>query len=319
MISIRASKFRLSTGGEEQVVQQMHLDVIILAGNEHVSKLYYAEAYNPGDQDAKPPTCWSDNGIAPSTEAASPQSATCAVCPHAAWGSKVTPSGSKIKACSDSKKLAVVLATDTPVVVNGASATAAAYEQVFLLRVPAASMSNLRTYGKSVIDRGIPLQGVLTRASFDPQADYPALVFSPVGFVPDEATFRTLMSKAETSDVKTAIGANDKPRQAIPELPPAPTFMTQTPAPIAPVPPPVVPLVVPPPPPAPAPQPAAEAPRRRGRPPASESVVQPFPTMAPAATPMTAQPAPVATAPSVIVQPTAASSDLDALLAKALA
>jgi hypothetical protein len=307
MISIRASKFRLATsGGEEQMVNQLHLDVVVLAGNANVSKLYYAEAYNPADGDAKPPTCFSDNGIAPSTEAGSPQSATCAQCPHAAWGSKVTPAGSKIKACSDSKKLAVVLAADTPVVVNGAAGIAKAYEQVFLLRVPAASMLSWKTYGKSVIDRGIPLQGVLTRVTFDPQADYPALLFQPTGFVADEPTFKHLMSKKESSEVKTAIGANDQPRQAAPALAAPPSFMAAEPAPVAPPPPPA-PVAV-----APAPvAPAPEAPRRpRGRPAQQDPVAAAAAPVAPVA---------AAPAPGVIVAPTPASNDLDALLAKALA
>ena len=50
---------------------------------------------------------------APSPEgmvsAGTPQSATCAECPQAVWGSKISPQGSKIPACSTVKKVAVLV------------------------------------------------------------------------------------------------------------------------------------------------------------------------------------------------------------------
>lgn len=345
MISIRASKFRLvDPGGEEALVNSLTMSVIVLTGNEHVSKLYYAEAYNPADSDAKPPTCFSDNGVAPSSEAATPQAQSCAACPHAAWGSKITPAGTKIKACSDSKKLAVVLAVDTPIVVNGAASMAKAYEQVYLLRVPAASMGNFRAYGKSIVGRGIPLQGVITELSFDPEVDYPALLFKATGFVHSAATFGVLRQKAETDEVKDLVGANDRPLSngaaaataSVTALPPPPAHLA-APAPAA-------AAVIPPTPPA-APLPSAPAPsadpaagisttRRRGRPPAT--VAPPLPAAlatngaAPAVAPLPPSPAtpPTATAspthhaiaPSAIIeQAQPAGDDLDALLKAALA
>lgn len=341
-ITVRASKWHLKFGNEEQHVNQGHLDVIVLDGNAHVSKTYYENPYNPNEE-APPPTCWSDNGIAPSTEAGSPQSPTCASCQWGAWGSKVTQTGSRTKACGDSKKLAVVLAADTPVVVNGAAGVAKAYEQVFLLRVPTMSMQNWKASAKSCIDKGIPVQGVIMRMTFDPEADYPLVMFSPAAFVQDEPTFLALMAKKDSSEVQTAIGANDQPRQAAPALAAPPAYMapaaaqpepsqTFAPPPPAPIP---QPTQVPFPQPVPQ-QPAQAAPanvipqeqptqRRRGRPPAQEqapapvfaAVVPPQPAFAPPPAPAPLQAAP-AQQNAVIQQPTPASSDLDALLAQAL-
>lgn len=321
MVSIRASKFRLvGADGVEMMVNQLHLDVVLLDGNKNVSKMYYDSPYNAADNDAKPPTCFSDNGIAPSVEAQLPQSALCATCRWAEFGSKVTDAGKNSKACSDSKKIAIVLATDTPVVINGAAGIAKAYEQMFLLRLPTMSMKPWKIYGKSVLDRHVPLQGVVTRVTFDPQADYPALMFQATGFLTDEAVFRQLMAKKETSDVQTAIGATDQPRQAAPALAAPPAYM-QTPAPAvppaapppaampAPAPAPVAPMFVP------QPAPVAEPLRRtRGRPaaatPPDALAPQPLAAVAPQAA--SAAPSPV------IAVPQAASSDLDALLAEAM-
>ena len=129
-IGIKASRFRL-TGekGEEEVWQNLTIPLIILDGNPNVSKRWYAGTYDPATE-AKAPDCASDNGERPNPGVASPQSAGCAACPHNVWGSKITTSGKSSKACSDSKRLAVVLAEDPDGLI---------YE----LSVPAASMKDL--------------------------------------------------------------------------------------------------------------------------------------------------------------------------------
>jgi hypothetical protein len=85
------------------------LDVVFVDGNEHTSKLFWGldRPYNPAE--ASPPLCFSDNGVAPSSQAQEPQSATCATCPHNIIGSAISQiSGARIKACGDLKKLAIV-------------------------------------------------------------------------------------------------------------------------------------------------------------------------------------------------------------------
>jgi hypothetical protein len=310
LISIRGSKWHLlDANGEESQVQQFHLDVIVLAGNEHVSKSYYPGAYDPNAA-ATPPTCFSDNGTAPSVQAMTPQSPLCANCPHNAWGSKVTPTGSQVKACSDSKKLAVVLATDTPIVVNGAASVAKAFAQVYLLRVPAASMRNWRDYAKDIRNRGVPIIGVVSRMSFDAEASYPALLFAATGFVASEAQFKQVCGLRDQPATLEAIGANDRPAGAIAGSAiagPAPTHLTAT-------------AVVGAPPPATGaqqsaqPAPVVETTRRRGRPPAA--------AQQPAVEPLRQQPAaaPLFTPGNgAIQQPQPASEDLNALLARAMA
>lgn len=337
-ISIKGSKWRLvDAAGEELIVNQLHLDVIVLTGNEHISKIFYAGAYDPAAGNAVLPTCFSDNGVGPSTGAQLPQSVSCAQCAHNAWGSKVTPQGTQIKACSDSKKLAVVLAADTPYLTGtNAAGVAKACDEVYLLRVPAASMRTWRDYAKDIRNRGIPIIGCHTRLTFDPQASYPSLLFQAVGFVTEEV-YNECEALIPTADVKFAIGADDQVRSgsaALPALPalPAPAPVAAAPAappapaPVAPAPVPPAPVAAAPAPVAPPPQvippaPAAALPsrRQRGRP-AAAPAAAPAP-VAPAAAPtLPLAPAPVAAPPAPVIQaPVAADASLDALLAAAMA
>lgn len=211
-ISIKASKWRLvGADGEEQIVDQTRLEVIVLGGNEHVSKTYYDGPYDPAGGNAVPPTCSSDNGRAPSSTAMSPQSPLCASCKWNAWGSKVSEvTGKDLKACADSKKLAVVLAKDTQVLVNNVPGVAKAMGQIFLLRVPAASMRGWRDFAKDIRGRGVPIIGCVVTMSFDPNASYPALMFSTREFV-TQGIFTRAQPMLGSAAVREAVGADDVP------------------------------------------------------------------------------------------------------------
>jgi len=217
-ISIKQNRFRLlNEQGQEYVVPQLHLDVIIVGANSHVSKLYYASPFNPAEPEPAAPDCYSDNGVGPSERALNPQSTVCANCPHAAWGSKITPAGVKVKACSDSKKLAVLLA-DNP--------TGAVYE----LRVPAATMENL-VGAINTIGKDTPLPHVVLRMTFDATANYPKILFTPISYITPEQK-AAVLDAIGSEEVDKTVGADDKPRDPkqpligaqpafVPTIPPA--------------------------------------------------------------------------------------------------
>lgn len=220
-ISIKGSRWRKQdTQGNEEVIPHLHLDVIIADANPNLSKVFYLGAYNPADTEAKAPDCWSDNGIAPSSKAQKPQCDSCAACPHAVWGSKITPTGAQTKACGDSKKLAVVLA-DNP---DGA---------VFLLRVPAASLKNLYAFVESIASRGIPLPAIVVRLTFDASADFPKILFTALGWS-SEIQMAALTKVLGTKEIETVIGTNDVPKPAggAPALPAAASIAAPVPAPV---------------------------------------------------------------------------------------
>lgn len=216
-LSFRGSRFRLIaadgtetattdvllTNADGSKVQSMGvaLDVIVVDAADMVSKFYYDKAYDPNADDLSP-ACFSDNGVGPSVRANKPQSLTCAACPNAAWGSKVTPQGTQVKACSDIKKLAVV-----PV----HNVTGPAY----MLGIPAASLKTWSAAVKSVSDRGIPIPALVIRISFDPQAEYPKLTFSPVRYISQEEA-SAVQELFGSDEVAELVGSKDQPITALP-------------------------------------------------------------------------------------------------------
>lgn len=142
-----------------------YADVMIMDVNDHVSRIYYDVAFDPGAQSYQPPACFSHNGVAPSKLASKPQSPTCAACPNAVWGSATSNvSGKGIPACAQYQFIAVLLAGhDTP----------------FLLRIPPNSLKNYRAYAEQFRGQKFDMEHVVTRLSFISQG---TLAFIPAAF-----------------------------------------------------------------------------------------------------------------------------------------
>lgn len=175
VISFRGSKWRVKHAGDETLLTDSEgetlpsIRVVMLKANKNISKNYYKEGYVEGSADA--PTCFSVDGVKPDSAVENPQSPQCANCPHNQFGSRITDTGSKAKACSDSRRVAVIPEGDP------------ANEQFggpMLLRVPAASLSELAQFGKAMKGKGYPYNTIVTRISFDPDTAYPRLKFNAV-------------------------------------------------------------------------------------------------------------------------------------------
>jgi hypothetical protein len=117
VVSIRGRAWRIVTNGVEDIVTlpdsddpAPSIEVVVLKGNKGTSKVFYASAYVEGS-DSKP-DCFSNDGVAPDAQVEHPQSSRCATCKQNVWGSKITPQGTKTKACSDSRRLAIAPAGD---------------------------------------------------------------------------------------------------------------------------------------------------------------------------------------------------------------
>ena len=274
------------------------IDVIVLDASEHVSKFYYDKAYDPNSDDLSP-ACFSDNGVGPSIRSTKPQNLLCQSCPKNAWGSKVTPQGTQVKACSDVKKLAVI-----PV----GNVTGEAY----VLAIPAASLKSWTATVNALSQRNIPIPAMVIRLGFDQEPAYPKLTFSPVRWISEgeAAAINDLFGSEECADL---VGRKDTAIQVMPGLPaptaqPAPLQPTTSAAP-APMPQHVaaMPVAAQPIPAQPAPFPAmqpvaavpiqvaAQAPvvdaaprRRRGRPAANADAQTAAPALAPAPAPAAA-------------------------------
>jgi hypothetical protein len=142
---------------------------VIVQANPQLSKLYYKGAYEEGSSDA--PTCFSLDGVKPDASSENVQCTSCAACPHNVWGSKITPQGTKTKACSDSRRVAVV---PYPDLANEA------YGGPMLLRVPPASFKELVRYSSHLDEIGGQFSAVVTRIGFDLEAAFPKLVMREV-------------------------------------------------------------------------------------------------------------------------------------------
>lgn len=226
-ISIKGSRFRIVEGGAETVLESTTLDVVIVGANPRLSKTYYAKQWTP-DSEPSSPDCFSLDGIRPHVDSTSPQNDVCAGCPQSAWGSKVTPLGQQIKACSDLKRLAVVAADDPT-------------GPVYLLQVTPAALKGLNAYQKELSMRGIAAEIVRTRVSFDTDASFPKLKFGFGGFL-DEDTMLAVDDLFGSDKVKEITGeATGSEPVAVPAPAPRPAPVKAA---------------------APAPAPAAEPPKR---------------------------------------------------------
>jgi hypothetical protein len=204
VISIKGKVFHIQRGDERELVTKTGtsdepasaLEVVILSVNPNKSKVFYNSGFVEGS--VAKPTCYSNDGIAPASDAEEPQSKKCNVCPHNQWGSRITENGGKGKACGDSMRLCV--------------APAGMINDPMLLRVPAATLKTLGQYGSQLAKRGVEPQYVVTRVGFDYNVAHPALTFKAMRFVEEDelATVEsTLTDEADIIDQIT--GVAEKP------------------------------------------------------------------------------------------------------------
>lgn len=191
-----------------------YIDVVVADANQHKSKIYYGdEPYVDGDN--TPPLCYSDNGIAPSTNAMEPQNEVCISCPLNETGSKISQfSGAKIKACSDRKKTAVFIWQGPP------------GDLLYQFTVPPASLGNMKGYLAHLQAHRLDPSDVVTRIYFEPQKTG-VLNFYNVAQIDDRMD--ALLEYAFENNLGVSIcGADDLPRQG---ALPAPRQQQQLPPP----------------------------------------------------------------------------------------
>ena len=195
-ISIAGNRFTLvDDAGNEKPWQTLNLDVCVIDANPSVSKIFFdpSKPFVPGGDNSNPPICWSDNGVGASAQAAQPQNTSCQLCPHNFWGSaKSKATGADTKACNDVKKVAVLVP---------------GIPQVFLLRVPPASLKGWSKYCNTLAGHGVDLPDALTRIEFESQG---ILKFSPVGYV-DEQTAALTEQVWTSKGTEQLVGKTDRP------------------------------------------------------------------------------------------------------------
>lgn len=182
VISLANGRFHVKREGESDLILRQkanpsdpdepasYIDMVVL--NFQEAKTFYATGYTAGSE-AKP-DCFSNDGVKPDAGAEDPQCTICATCAHNAWGSGTNEKGeaTKGKACSDNLRLAV--------------ASPANLDEVFMLRVPPASLGNFGKAGRELGTKRVPLNKAVIRISFDP-TKVGVVTFQPLAGLSDAA------------------------------------------------------------------------------------------------------------------------------------
>jgi hypothetical protein len=180
ILGIKAGKFRIKYRGTEEVVMKVDqdtgqkvpvssLEVVIIKANPFLTKQFYVGPYVEGSNAA--PDCYSLDGKVPSPQVPKPINASCVMCPKNQYGSLISDSGVKQKACRDSKKLAIVpLGNLRNEIMNGP----------MLFRVPPSSLKDLSNLADAMKARGYPYNSVAVRISFDLEVSHPKPIFRAV-------------------------------------------------------------------------------------------------------------------------------------------
>lgn len=166
------------------------VDVIIVKSATAISKTFYIEKYKEGD--FAQPDCWSTNGVKPDAAAPKIQNETCRGCKWDAFGSRRMDDGRNAKACSDNKRVAVVPAAD---IKNEA------FGGPMLLKLPPSAFNALSELEVQLHMQGYRYYGLVMRLSFDHQAAFPKIMFTPVRVLNDHEMTEVLeLQKSEQVD-----------------------------------------------------------------------------------------------------------------------
>lgn len=180
----RISLVKRNEDGDEVPMPVMR--VVILNYAKQRGRSYYEGEYSPDKVSA--PLCWSDDGVTPHESVKEPQCGTCAKCPMAVKGSKVTPQGKEVAACSQHRMIVVVPADGLGNVppLRLKLAMTSDYDA----RSPeleAQGWYAFHQYTELLRTRNVGHTGrLVTKMKFDPNAAYPKVIFSPDRWLEDE-------------------------------------------------------------------------------------------------------------------------------------
>lgn len=219
-LSYKGKVWRRIVDGEEIKITRKNADgdsepvpivgLVVLDHNKGRSRAYYEGDFVEGEN--KAPRCASMDGIKPDAGIAEPIAATCASCPNAVKGSKITESGKQTTLCAANKRIAVV-----PV-------TAIGTHPVLLLRIAQTSVWDKNNpheaQGWYAWDQYLDLlrargakntAAVETRVKFDMDKAYPKLLFSAARWLNEDEAKAAKQRRIDADDevAKILTGGGD--------------------------------------------------------------------------------------------------------------
>jgi hypothetical protein len=191
IVGYKGKVWSIRFGGEDKPLMREDgdgprnsIEVVLVKASPAISKIFYKNGYVEGSNAA--PDCWSADGIKPDSSVQAKCNATCADCPMNAWGSRVTDAGKQGKQCADSRRVAVIPAEDMDNELFGGP---------MLLRIPAASLKDLKAYGDLLSSYQYPYYAAVTRIAFDPKEAYPKFVFNAVRPLTDAEAAKVMLMR----------------------------------------------------------------------------------------------------------------------------
>jgi hypothetical protein len=196
-VSIKGGVWRLMHAGKQiAAVEERYLDVVLVNAAKAVSRKFFLKAYDPNDDTAHAPDCYSEDGVIPVAEAKNKQSDKCATCPKNIAGSGQGNS----RACRFEHRVALVLAND----IEG---------DVLAMSVPGASVFGddgpdgykpLKNYARYLAAQNVDPAEVITRMKFDTDAEAPKVFFKPMRWLEDDE-YAIAQAKGKSDDAETAV------------------------------------------------------------------------------------------------------------------
>ena len=198
-IALGNNKFVLKVDGTEvSKTNTDKLEVVIVNASKHISRTFYAKAWDP-KAEAAPPDCWSNDGEKPDASVKAPQSSACANCPQDINGS----GQGTTKACRKNRRVAVALATDLDGDVYQMTLQS---KSIFYDMKAPGDLEHMpfNQYAKYVGSQGYNLNSLVTEMRFDGDSTVGKLFFKPVRFL-EKDEWEQAKKLGETQAAKSAV------------------------------------------------------------------------------------------------------------------
>lgn len=198
-IALGNNKFVLKVDGTEvSKTNTGKLEVVIVNASKHISRTFYAKAWDP-KVDAAPPDCWSNDGEKPDSSIKSPQSAACGNCPQDINGS----GQGTTKACRKNRRVAVALAADLDGDVYQMTLQS---KSIFYDMKTPGDLEHMpfNQYAKYVGSQGYNLNSLVTEMRFDEDSTVGKLFFKPMRFL-EKDEWEQAKKLGETQAAKSAV------------------------------------------------------------------------------------------------------------------
>ena len=198
-IALGNNKFVLKVDGTEvSKTNTDKLEVVIVNASKHISRTFYAKAWDP-KAEAAPPDCWSNDGEKPDASVKAPQSSACANCPQDINGS----GQGTTKACRKNRRIAVALAADLDGDVYQMTLQS---KSIFYDMKAPGDLEHMpfNQYAKYVGSQGYNLNSLVTEMRFDGDSTVGKLFFKPVRFL-EKDEWEQAKKLGETQAAKSAV------------------------------------------------------------------------------------------------------------------